>query len=163
MTASSSDQELRQRLQQLEANEASAPADLDATLPQIAAAAKRLCLADHCSVRHVEEQTARTWDDVRSGAAFPIDPKRFRYGSFVDACISENRVVEVAGAIDQWAAAYPLAAEINRSDGRCELAALAVPMPGRDGPIGAVLFIRNGTTPSPRATGPCWKPSRTRP
>jgi signal transduction histidine kinase len=125
---------------------ASAPADLDATLPQIAAAAKRLCEADQVTVTCIDGKTARSWDEFRGGNVYAADDDGLiRRGVFSSAAINENRVVEVVGPIDEWAHQYPRAAETNRRLGRTELAALAVPMPSRDGPIGAIMLIRNGT------------------
>ena len=127
---------------------ASAPADLDATLPQIAAAAKRLCESDVGSVNVVDDQTMRSWDDIRGAWVLPVDDQSLAgRGWFVGEAITENRIVEVCGPIDEWAARYPLAAAANRRDGRDELAALAVPMPSRKGPIGAILVIRDGARP----------------
>jgi signal transduction histidine kinase len=127
---------------------ASAPADLDATLPQIAAAAKRLCGADDAVVNYVDGDTARGWHVVRGAFAYPLDTAGWiTGGSFVGASISENRVVEVAGPIEAWAHQYPMAAATNRHEGRTERAALAVPMPGRDGPIGAILLLRDRAAP----------------
>jgi len=40
-----------------------------------------------------------------------------------------------------------MAAATNRGEGRTERAALAVPMPGRDGPIGAILLLRDRALP----------------
>ncbi len=125
---------------------ASAPADLDATLPQIVAAAKRLCDADLGSVTYLDGEIARGWDDVIGGRVHPAD-KNMRRGSFVGAAIEGNCVVEVVGPIDAWAAQYPKAAETNRRNGGTEVAALAVPMPSREGPIGAILVIRYTARP----------------
>ncbi len=61
--------------------------------------------------------------------------------------IGENRIVDVTGPIESWADEYPGAAEIHRADGQTELAALAVPMPGRDGPLGVVMAIRHEAKP----------------
>ncbi len=126
---------------------ASAPADLDATLPQIAAAAKRLCDADLGSVTYLDGEIGRGWDDVTGGWVYPADEQPTRNGTFTGAAISGNCVVEVVGPIDAWAAQYPAAAEMNRSDGGTETAALAVPMPSREGPIGAILVIRHAARP----------------
>ncbi len=125
---------------------ASAPADLDATLPKIAEAAMQLCDAETGIVAHVDGQTLRQWgSNTNTGASYPFDRDNpNRRGSFIGAALG-NEVIDVAGAVDQWAKQYPLAAEQNRAEGRTELAALAVPMPGRDGPMGAILVIRDGT------------------
>ena len=127
---------------------ASAPADLDATLPQIAAAAKLLCEADEVVVNYIDGDTVRGWHVVLGAFAAPLDAADWiTRDSFVGASIAENRVVEVAGPIEAWAHQYPMAAATNRREGRTERAALAVPMPGRDGPIGAILLLRDRALP----------------
>jgi signal transduction histidine kinase len=46
-----------------------------------------------------------------------------------------------------------MAAAINRADGRTELAALTVPIPGREGPVGAIIVGRDTARPfAPRHT-----------
>ena len=122
---------------------ASAPADLDATLPEIAAAAKRLCEADVGSVTCVDGQTMRGWDDAWGGRSMRVDRYDPDVGlTFIGKALIDNKMVEVVGPIEAWAHEYPGAAQIGRRMGQTELAALAVPMPGRDGPIGAILVLR---------------------
>jgi signal transduction histidine kinase len=126
---------------------ASAPADLDATLPKIAAAAMQLCEAELGIVNCVEGPTIRHWgsSEASAGSTYPVDlDDAVRKGSFMGAALADQ-VVDVAGPIDEWAEQYPLAAEINRLSGRTALAALAVPMPGREGPLGGILVVRSGT------------------
>ncbi len=126
---------------------ASAPADLDATLPKIAAAAMQLCEAELGIVNCVEGPTIRHWgsSETSAGSTYPVDlDDAVRQGSFMGAALADQ-VVDVAGPIDEWAEQYPLAAEINRLSGRTALAALAVPMPGREGPLGGILVVRSGT------------------
>ncbi len=123
---------------------ASAPADLDATLPKIAEAASRLCEADFASVGVREGEAIRGW--APGSGAYEYDPKEDqRHRSFLSVSINENRLVEVTGPIEEWAAEYPVAAENNRGDGRVEVAALAQPMPSRDGEraTGSILVLRN--------------------
>jgi len=127
---------------------ASAPADLDATLPQIAAAAKRLCEADHVTITYVDGKTARAWDEFRGGGTYPLDDDgHIRRGAFTSAAIDENRIVEVVGPIEEWADRFPRSAKYARRDGLSAQAALAVPMPSRDRAIGAILVIRSGARP----------------
>jgi len=127
---------------------ASAPADLDATLPQIAAAAQRLCEGNLARVVWIDGQELRSWDNGRGYYVTPFDRQNpIETRGFPDAAIAENRLVEVVGAIDEWADQYPGAAVVNRDMGRTEVAALAVPLPGRDGPVGAILVGRDKATP----------------
>ena len=133
---------------------ASAPADLDATLPQIAAAAERLCEADSAAVNYIEGDHLRGWDAVRGNFDVQTLVERHQlagFRTFIGVAIDENRIVEVAGPIESWADDYPGAAQIHRADGPTDLAVLAVPMPGRDGPLGVVMAIRHEAKPfSPR-------------
>ena len=127
---------------------ASAPADLAATLPQIGAAAERLCEADSAVVFYFVGQSVWGWDIsggnyVRPRDMVIVENKR----SFAAVAINENRIVEVVGPIDTWAHEYPDAARIHRSARRTEMAVLAVPIPGRAGPVGAILVSRSEARP----------------
>ena len=129
---------------------ASAPADLDATLPQIAAAAERLCDADSAAVNYLQEGHLRGWDAVRGSFDVQTLVERHQltgFRTFVGVALGENRIVEVSGPIESWADDYPGAAQIHRVDGQTELAVLAVPMPGRDGPLGVVMAMRHEAKP----------------
>jgi len=129
---------------------ASAPAHLDATLPQIAAAAERLCEADSAAVNYLEGDQLRGWDAVRGNFDVQTLVDRHQLAglrTFIGVALGENRIVEVAGPIESWADEYPGAAQIHRADGQTEVAVLAVPMPGRDGPMGVVMAIRQEAKP----------------
>ena len=60
--------------------------------------------------------------------------------------VTENRIVEVVGPVEEWADEFPGAASIAR-DGQTESYDGGVPMPGRDGPVGSILAIRNKANP----------------
>ena len=120
---------------------ASAPADLDATLPQIAAAARRLCECSFVAVVHVDGAEGRVWDTTRGSFTTDHDPLNRR--SIANVAIAENRLVEVTGPVDEWADRFPQSAEASRRGGHTtEVARLAMPLPGREGAVGAILVGR---------------------
>ena len=120
---------------------ASAPADLDATLPQIAAAARRLCECSFVAVVHVDGAEGRVWDTTRGSFTTDHDPLNRR--SIANVAIAENRLVEVTGPVDEWADRFPQSAEASRRAGHTtEVARLAMPLPGREGAVGAILVGR---------------------
>jgi signal transduction histidine kinase/putative methionine-R-sulfoxide reductase with GAF domain len=128
---------------------AGAPSDLDATLPQIAAAAMRLCEAEKSSVNFVVEGTIHTWDSMRGHYLNSLEEATGapRSGSFLSRVMTTNRPLAISGRIAEWEADLPVAAAINRADGLTELAVLAVPIPGRNGPAGGIHVIRCQATP----------------
>jgi signal transduction histidine kinase len=67
--------------------------------------------------------------------------------TFIGEAIGEDRIVEATGPIESWADEYPGSAHIHRADGQTELAVLAVPMSGRNGPLGVVMAIRHEAKP----------------
>ena len=125
---------------------ASAPSDLDATLPQIAAAAVRLCGGGRAAVSINDADSLRLWFDGSIAVHQNRSDPTFKGAFFVTAA-EENRVVEVCGPIDAWADEYPGSARWARSNGLTEQAALVVPLPGRNGPVGAILVMRPEATP----------------
>ncbi|MCA9852897.1 MAG: GAF domain-containing protein, partial [Dehalococcoidia bacterium] len=128
------------------------PTSLEATLPAIGEAARQMCGADRASVSFLTPNGVSLWDTQRSfwqGPNFDSAMRSMTSGgrSFGSAIMETGQPLHVSGAIEEWEAEYPAAAEINRRDGLRELAMLGVPLPGPNGPIGALLLIRNRTTP----------------
>jgi GAF domain-containing protein len=127
---------------------AGAPADLAATLPQISAAASRLCDASHGAVAYLLDGTMHVWDTERGNFshALELNPGPDRR-TLVSAAMESNRPIAICGHVDDWAEQYPLSAIVDRLDGRDVVSELVVPIPGRDGPVGAIMVIRDHPTP----------------
>jgi GAF domain-containing protein len=127
---------------------AGAPADLAATLPQISAAASRLCDATQGAIGYAVDGTVHIWDSTRGNYSVVLEfnqgPGRQR---LFTAAMESNRPVSVCGPIDEWADEYPGSAARSRLDGHDEMAELAVPIPGRDRPVGVIIVIRDHATP----------------
>ncbi len=140
--------EVQQVMAKVLAIVASAPANLDATLPEIGAAAARLTGSDLAEVNVREGTRLHNWDLIRGHLTreLSLDPGHPAY-SFSSEAIARNRMIEVIGPIDEWAARYPGAATINRAFGRTELSSVTVPLPGPDGPIGSIIVIRTRLIP----------------
>ena len=132
---------------------ASAPTDLGATLPKIAEAATVLCEADGAAVVFVDGDTVQVGSGALGNVSLSLDSLVGETTRTLSgAAFVENTLVEVGGPIDDWAAEYPGSASPFRELGLSEPAAIAVPLPSRDGPIGALLVIRgNGVA----FTGSC--------
>ena len=131
---------------------AAAPTDLDSTLPQIAAAAERLCGASGSVVAFRDGSRYRLWDRQRGArdGGPPGNAQRDRR-SFISAAVEESRIVEVCGPIEEWETEYPGAARLAREAGSIT-AALAVPV-GSGARRGAILVTRDEEIPfEPRHT-----------
>jgi signal transduction histidine kinase len=128
---------------------ASAPSDLEATLPPISAAAKNLCEVDSAVVCYRDGSVYRVWGDDfgRGHRVHDVDTIKelAARGSIPYMAIVENRSVEVVGSAEALAIKYPRILEMN--PGRAEFAILSLPMPGRDGPIGSITVFRYVTRP----------------
>jgi two-component system, NtrC family, sensor kinase len=128
---------------------ASAPSDLEATLPPIAAAARNLCDVDSAVVCNRDGSVYRVWGDDfgRGHRVHDLDTIKdlVARGAVPYMAIDENRAVEVVGTAEALAAQYPRILEMN--PGRTEFAILALPMPGRDGPIGSITVFRYQARP----------------
>ncbi len=127
---------------------ATSPGDLEATMPEIAMAAARLCDAEICAVSHVAGDNLRSWDNVRGrhpdrSTADVLD----RPKGLLPAAIFANAPLQIAGPLDEWAEQFPGDARMNRIDGRLQPSLLAVPFPARGGPAGGLLVVRNEPIP----------------
>ena len=127
---------------------AGAPAELDNVLPQLAAAAEKLCEAEFVMVAHGSSDTRRVWrSDVGhlTLAGHPsVGPDDRMPGG---VAFATNRSVRIAGPIDVIAEAYPRAAAQIRTRGASAWSALAVPLPGPGGPVGSIVVSRDSATP----------------
>ena len=120
---------------------ASAPTDLDATLPQIAAAAEQLCGSRITAVGFQDGDSYRHWD-TRIGFSRQGVNQR---GTFVGTAIAENRVVDVCGRVEEWGEDYPVVAMWTREEGEFAAAGVAVmvvPLQGPAGAVGAIMVMR---------------------
>ncbi len=129
---------------------ASAPEDLDAVLPRLASAAATLCEADSVIVSHGTEDGRRVWV---SGIGFAS------LDGLPSADISERvpggmafltgKPVRFAGTLDEVAEVFPKVAHEQQKRGRSASAysVLAVPLPGSEGPVGAIVVSRNTAIP----------------
>ncbi len=118
------------------------PGDIAITLPAIAGAARRLCDADYASIGFLESGSWQIWNDVSGLIA--ADDGAFLADSVPGTAYLQNRPIRVNGAIETWEADYPLTARIIRSQrpGAQAVSGVAVPLPGRNGPIGFVVLNR---------------------
>jgi GAF domain-containing protein len=119
------------------------PGDIASTLPAIAGAARRLCDADYAAIGFLEAGTWQMWSDVHGSIT--------RVGgvseSVPGAAYSRNEAVRVNGPIAEWEADYPATAQLNRARANDTVALVAVPLPGRDGPIGFIVLNRYDDRP----------------
>jgi GAF domain-containing protein len=119
------------------------PGDIATTLPAIAGAARRLCDADYAAIGFLESGTWQMWSDVHGSIT--------RVGgvseSVPGAAYSRNEAVRVNGPIAEWEAEYPVTAQLNRARAIDAVALVAVPLPGRDGPIGFIVLNRYDDRP----------------
>jgi signal transduction histidine kinase len=137
---------------------ASAPADLEATLPPIATAAVQLCAADLGVVGFQDGDNFRLWDGTDTGQRAVMNVP----GTFIGTAIAENRIVDVSGTIEDWGDAYPIVASMYRSGffgpqsrdaAYAGLSALVIPLQGPSSAVGAIMVIRralNGFTDTHR-------------
>ena len=127
----------------------SSPGDLDAALPEIGNAAKRLCEADHVAIFFLDGSNWRNWDHVR-GMRVGVDSSPDRSGpagTVISTVWETGAPLRFSGNIERLAEEYPVNADIARSDGLTEVALLTVPLPGRVGPVGAIIVRRNSARP----------------
>ena len=123
------------------------PGDIAITLPAIARAARRLCDADYAGIGSLDAGSWQVWNDVDG---MTTRPDRGGYSSSVPgAAYAENRPIRVDGAIEAWEVDYPLTARILRSQhpGLGAHSMVAVPLPGRHGPIGSMVLTRHHDVP----------------
>ncbi len=124
---------------------ASAPTDLQATLPQIALAAEQLCDARAATVHWIDGEQLHAFNGGNAKVTSrPFDPDWART-SMMGAAALGNRVIELACSIDELAVQYPYTANIWRKgpDGLAEdCSGLAVPMLGQGGSFGAISVWR---------------------
>ena len=121
---------------------AASPADLDAVLPKLAAAAARLCEADNSVVSHAQGDVLTTWSSKLGHVVLEgYSPDRVS-GVPGAKAIRENRPVLVAGPVESWEEEFPYAAKQVREAGGSAQAFLAVPLPGASGPSGTIAVSR---------------------
>ena len=124
------------------------PGDIEATLPAIGRAAARLCEADHTAIISVHAGGARIWDHERGLRSVEFDPNLDRSsGSLAEAARATNGRVYAVGPIEEWEQSFPRTALVTRADGLTEIASVAVPLRGPDGPIGAISARRHTVRP----------------
>jgi GAF domain-containing protein len=118
------------------------PGDIATTLPAIAGAARRLCDADYAGLGFLEDGSWQIWSDVNGLVA--ADHGVHFLGSVPGAAYAENRPIHIHGAFEMWESDYPLTARIIRSQrpDATAVSGVAVPLPGRDGPIGFLVLNR---------------------
>ncbi len=121
------------------------PGDISSTLPAIAGAARRLCDADYAAIGFLEAGTWQMWSDV-AGLTTAEDGAYFA-DSVPGAAYAQNRPIGVSGAIESWEADYPVTAMLVRrqNSGQDARSIAAVPLSGRDGPIGFITLTRYTT------------------
>jgi GAF domain-containing protein len=119
------------------------PGDIASTLPAIAGAARRLCDADYAAIGFLEAGTWQMWSDVHGSITRVGDVSE----SVPGAAYSRNEAVRVNGPIAEWEADYPATAQLNRARANDTVALVAVPLPGRDGPIGFIVLNRYDDRP----------------
>jgi signal transduction histidine kinase len=128
---------------------ASAPSNLQATLPRIAQAAAELCDAYRGGVVWVEGNRALYVTD-RGAEMFelPWDPDEPAQttGSLA---VREGRVVAWQGSFEALLKQYPLQAEAARAYAFESVSLLSIPMFDAAGPIGAITVNRSGTAQFP--------------
>ena len=121
---------------------ASAPTDLEATLPQITAAGKQLCGGRAAAIGFMDHNTYRHWDtDLGFEGSTINDP-----GTFIGAAMAGNCIIDVQGPIDRWESLYPRTASILRSFDYSPhegWSALAMPLSGPSGAVGAILVMND--------------------
>ncbi|MCX7063933.1 MAG: ATP-binding protein, partial [Proteobacteria bacterium] len=106
----------------------------------------RLCGGGRAAVSINDADSLRLWFDGSIAVHQNRSDPTFK-GAFFATAVEENRVVEVCGPIEAWADEYPGSARWARRNGLTEQAALVVPLPGRNGPVGAILVMRPEATP----------------
>jgi two-component system, NtrC family, sensor kinase len=123
------------------------PGDIATTLPVIGAAARRLCDADDVGIGFLDGRSWQVWNDAVGlfSAAAGVSVA----GSVPAEAYSENRPVRVNGAIEEWEADYPWTARMYRSQrpGVPARSMVAVPLPGRHGPVGSMVLSRHDDRP----------------
>ncbi|MBI5949458.1 MAG: GAF domain-containing protein [Chloroflexi bacterium] len=127
---------------------AGAPADLDAVLPQLAVTAARLCEAELVVITHGSWDARRVW--TTNGGYYTLEGRPSE--EFADrlpggVAYMTNRPVRFAGGVDTVALEFPRSAEQMRERGASEWSVLAVPLPGPDGPAGAIVVSRDNAVP----------------
>ena len=123
------------------------PGDIATTLPAIAGAARRLCDADFAGLGFLDAGTWRLWNDV--SGLFSAGDDGSLSGSVPGDAYAKNRPIRVSGAVEVWEANYPFTARIHRSQRPDvhEMSVVAVPLRGRDGPVGTMALIRYADRP----------------
>ena len=130
---------------------ASAPSDLEAVLPEIGRAVERLTASDFVLVGVSAGEIRINWNSVlgifQTGPGYDHEGKAVHGEAISEVALRENRMIELSGPVDQWAALYPRSAELNQQLGLGDGSFLALPLPGPEGAIGVVFMGRREPTP----------------
>ncbi len=127
---------------------ASAPEDLDTVLPRLASAAATLCEADGVVVTYGTGNGRRAWVSGVGFASLEGMPSA-ELSERVPGGIAflTGQPVRFAGTLDAVSETYPRVVAEMRTRGHSAYAALAVPLPGNAGPVGAIVVSRNTAAP----------------
>jgi signal transduction histidine kinase len=123
---------------------AGTPADLDATLPAIASAAKQVCDADRAAVHWIDGDVLHMFNGTDI-ATTPLTPEWVKT-SLLTTVALEGRVIERWGAVADLETTYPYSAEVLRAAGWVEYGLLGVPMRGHHGATGTLSVTRGKAT-----------------
>jgi signal transduction histidine kinase len=122
---------------------ASAPTELDATLPEVAEAVKTLCEADEAVVSYVVGDAVHYNNTVGTEGVLPVDRPR----NFGVAAMEGNTIVEFIGTVVEMEQDYPGAAALFREAGQTQASAIALPLANRGVPVGALIAYREQLIP----------------
>ena len=120
---------------------ASTPDDLEATLPKIGEAARRLCKCDYAAVVRIDGENVRGWNS-NIGFIDISKPELLSSQTVVSAAILDNRLVEHGRAVEGWETMYPGTARLLRKNGMTFASGMTAPVRNRQGPVGAIVVSR---------------------
>ena len=122
----------------------SSPGDIERSLSERGLAAERLCGADGSAVAFETDGEWSMWTSQRGLSPTAEDDQR---RGMIGAAYRRNDPVLYSGTVDALQAEYPVNAEYARAEGLSGYAAVAVPLRGPAGAIGAILLRRNYQRP----------------
>jgi len=129
---------------------AGAPANLEATLPEIGRAAERLTDSDFVLVSVSTGELRTNWNSAignfSNRPGLDRDGKPVKQGLIAEVAQRENRMIELVGPVADWAERYPRSAQLNRELDLGDGSFLATPLPGAEGAIGAIFIGRREPT-----------------
>jgi len=125
---------------------ASAPTDLNRTMPRIAEAAMALSQSQSAGISWIDGDQAFIYVLTADGAvqaegirALPPDPM----ASIGTTARLEGRPVEFKGSVASFVEKWPFHAVLRRALDIAEISSIAMPMFGPQGPIGAIVINRH--------------------